>query len=210
MSCAVGRDRANCDRVADDVVLDHHLGIGGDEHVKAGFAGAQAELEGPARHARHELEQAGALARGLRQHLRVGADDDVLGANPVCRAGPRPSGLLGGGMAGARAARRLAGRGTGRADRSRARRAGRRLGGGQRGPSSAGARGSGCCLGARSGSSNRHRLGRSAPCGQAALRVRQRLAFVSPSRPPQPDDRSRAANGCDAYAWGLSRERVAR
>ncbi len=89
---AAGRPGAReARRKTNDVVLDHHLGVGGDEDVKARLARAQPQLEGAPGDAGHELEEARALARRLGEHLGIGADDDILGAHamrgpPVRRA----------------------------------------------------------------------------------------------------------------------------
>ncbi len=130
--------------------------------VKARLAGAQSELERAARHARDELEEPGALARGFRQHLRIGPDDDVLRANAVRRPRARAACLLRGGGPGSRAGAAAFGRsrpslGAGGDRRSRR----GRLGSGQGAPAAAGPCGSRLGLGAHSGSSNGHRLGRS-------------------------------------------------
>ncbi len=67
--------------VADDVVLDHHLGLRSDEDMEAGLACAETELERTAGDARHELEEPAAVAWHFGDVVRIGPDNDVLGGD---------------------------------------------------------------------------------------------------------------------------------
>ncbi len=188
-------------RIPDDVVFDHHLRVGGDEHVEARLAGAEAEFEGAARDARDELEEARALARGLGQGLGIRADDDFFGAHAERVVGcffPR------------RRARARAG--------AKARLPFGRRRGGRRPPALAGSRGGRLVLGAgaaggmRVTSSYGHRLGRGRR-GEGSRRRSKCLAFALPSSGARRRSRREQAGAfsrCRRCAWALSYGHAAR
>ncbi len=68
-------------RVADDVVLDHHLRRGRDEDVEARLPRDEPQLQRPPRDGGDQLEEAVALARDLREDVRVGVGGDGEGGD---------------------------------------------------------------------------------------------------------------------------------
>ena len=69
-------------REAHEVVLDHHLRLGGDEHVERRFASQEAERERALRRRRRELEEAAARIGHGRQRSRIGVQLDQIGRHP--------------------------------------------------------------------------------------------------------------------------------
>ena len=67
---------------ADDVVLDHHLGVSRDEDVERGLPRGEAEREGAPGDRGEELEETAAWRGGLRKARRIGLLRRHLGRDP--------------------------------------------------------------------------------------------------------------------------------
>ena len=80
--------------ITHDVVLDHHLRLGGDEHVKAWLTSRESEFERTPSRVRYELEETSTRLRGLGQQIRVGAQNEPVRRHPVAKSSPLASGSV--------------------------------------------------------------------------------------------------------------------